>query len=192
MGPPRSRRGMPRRQRCSGPAAPGCCCIMRLHVAALDVPLVALPLQRVVHRHGCDAAPPFGLETDLGIGFLFAERDGIDVDVHALHVDFLRDVFDHALLSPLPAYRCFSAAREQQGRAGKWIANFTFRLYRAPSRSSASTSPGIVNADASTATGMPCARSVALVTGPMLAMRIPSSASAPTASTADSAPWKNW
>jgi hypothetical protein len=91
-----------------------------LHIAALDAPLVALPLQRVVHRDGLRSVAAFRPEADLGIGLFFAERNRIDADIHGLHVDFFGDVFDDALFHRLGRVDVFRAARETQRGEADW------------------------------------------------------------------------
>src|SRR5580658_7818423 len=46
---------------------------MGLHVAGLDVPFVAIPLERVSHRDGLRCRRSFWLEADFGIGLFLAE-----------------------------------------------------------------------------------------------------------------------
>ena len=69
--------------------------IVSLHAAILDVPFVALPLQRVIHRDRLCGWSALWPEADFGVGFFFAKRDRIDVHVHALDVNLLGDIFEH-------------------------------------------------------------------------------------------------
>ena len=160
----------------SAVCAGGCLLMWRIHVAALDVPFVTLPLQRVIHRDGLRAGAPFGREADRGVGFFLAERDGIDIDVHACHVDFFGDVFDDAFFYRFGCIDVFRAAREQQrGEAdGRPISRSDYtRVYQTGNRIARGFGSRFET---------PLLRSVSLVTGPMLADRMPLKASAPTAS----------
>src|ERR1035438_4480836 len=91
-----------------------------LQVAALDVPFIALPLERVRHRDGLRCRGPLWLETDFRIGFFLTEGDGIDIDIHGLYVDFLGDVLEHSLLHRFGCIDVFGATGEtQRGEADR-------------------------------------------------------------------------
>ncbi len=71
---------------------------LRGHVAALDFPLIALPLEDIIHNDRLAARSPFRSVADCGVRLLFLKRDGIDSNIHVADVYFAGDVLEDARL----------------------------------------------------------------------------------------------
>lgn len=85
--------------------------------AALHDPLIASPLQNVVHGHAGSRRAALGLEIDRGVRLILAERNGGDAYVHGHQVWALGKVVENALLHSLGILDVLMTAG-QQNQAG--------------------------------------------------------------------------